>query len=88
MELVEIELHVAAVGDCYGIADCFGRIDKERFHLLGAAQIELAFGVDHPVGVVNRPVGADADQYIVGVGILFANVVDIGRGNQPDIHLL
>ncbi|MNF04681.1 hypothetical protein D3C80_2042550 [compost metagenome] len=60
---------------------------KQRRHLLPALQEQLVRPDLQPVLIIHRFAGADADQHILNLGVLFGQIVDIIGGNQLDIKL-
>ena len=56
-------------------------IRKRCDHLLGPAQVVRAFH-RHSVRRVHSRVGTDAEKYLVGVGVFFAQIVHVIRSRQ------
>ena len=61
---------------------------KRRVHLLRAAEVELVAFHPHPVGVGAELAGVDAEQHVLGLGVLAMDVVDVAGGDQRQAHLL
>ncbi len=83
---VEVEVEVAALGDGHGVADRLGVLAEERLHLLRALDVELAVGETHPRGVVHGLAGLDAEQHLVGVGVLPGQVVAVVGRHQRQVE--
>ncbi|MCL4535757.1 MAG: hypothetical protein M1370_11445 [Bacteroidetes bacterium] len=55
-------------------------------HLFGTSQVEILGLHPHPVGIVHGGVGLDAEQDLLGVGVLLADVVDVVGGDHRNAH--
>ena len=56
-------------------------------HLFRRAHIVRGVGHPHPVRIVDRLAGADAQQHVVSVRLLAFGVVDVVAGDQWHVHL-
>ena len=82
-----VERDVAALGDQQRVVAGAGHLTPERAHLGGRLEVEVA-GVElEPVGVGHRLAGLDAEQDLVGLGILFERVVQVVGGDHRDGQL-
>ena len=88
VELAELKLDVAAVGDLIGDIDGARVVAKEEVHLLAALEIELVGPVAHVLGVAQDGLGLQAEQHFVRGGVGFVEVVDVVRGHEREAGLL
>ena len=82
--VAEVEVDVAALGDLdRGVAGA-GVVLEALAHLLGRLEVELVAAVAHAVLVGEVALRLDAEQRVVGVGVLVAQVVHVvgGHGAQ------
>ena len=75
--LAEGEFQVAHIRHLGGVGHCLLVPGKERFHLLPAAQVEVPGLIAHAVLVLQELTGLDAQQYVVGLRVLLAQVVGV-----------
>ena len=80
----EAELEIAALGDLEGAAQRVGEVAEALPHLLGRLEVDLVGQVAETVRVVHRLAGLDAEQDVVGVGVLVPQVVAVVGGDQRD----
>src|SRR5581483_6323015 len=73
----EFEFDVAAFGDLQGLLDGVGMLAEEGFHLFGVFKIELLGGIAEAILIVDGRARADAEQNVVGVGVLAAQIVNV-----------
>jgi hypothetical protein len=66
---LEIELD-GTVGNGHGIVNGSGNLGEIVAHLLGGFEIELVGIENEPVGIVDGLLGLDAQQNLVGLGVL------------------
>ena len=90
--LAELELDRHAVGDLlaagHGRLSHLPRHPPERVvHLLGALQIELRRFHLHPRRVVAEPASVDAQEDVLGDGVLAVDVVAVAGGHRRDPQL-
>ena len=78
-------LQASAIFD--GVGQGFGKLGKDFPHLIGAAQVERILLHAHAVGVVHVAVRLDAQEHVVGIGILTAGVMPVVRGNQRQVEV-
>ena len=73
---------VAAFGDAQGPGKHVGRIFEHLEHLVVALDVEARALELHAVGVLNRLAGLNADHHVLGVGVVFAQIVAVVGGDQ------
>ena len=82
MPLAQLQFDVDAVGDFLRASQGVVQAGKGRVHLLGAAEIELVALHPHAVGVGAELARVDAQQDVLGLGVLAVDVVDVAGGHQ------
>ena len=87
-ELSKGKIHITAFGNQMGIMQRFFFTGKQRQHFFIAFTIITVVIKFHPVGIVDRFIGLNAQQHVLRRGILFADVVDIIRHHQTHAILL
>ena len=87
MQLAELDLQVAFLGHLQRVAHRLGDFGEAGRHLLRGSQVELLFGIPHPLRVGELGLGADADQAIVGVRVFFINVMHVVRRDELEAEL-
>ena len=91
------ELHVAAFGDPYGIAQRLWRVGEGGSHLVSGLEEELPAVVPEPLRIGQRFSSTDAEQHIVRVRVGLAKIVHVvgaderqakiaGNRRQPRVH--
>ena len=86
--VAEVQAHVAALGDL-DRRRAGARIILEALgHLLRRLEVELVAAVTHAVLVGEVALRLDAEERVVGVGILMAQVVDVVGGHRLEAGLL
>ena len=86
--LVHVDFQVAQLGHADRVLDRVLVVGEGLEHLLPALHVELV-GVElHPLGVGEFFAGLDAQQDVVGFGVLLAGVVGVVGGNQRDAQLV
>ena len=88
MPLAQLQFDVDAVGDFLGAAQGVVQAGKRGIHLLGAAQIELVALHPHAVGVGAELARVDAQQDVLGLGVLAVDVMNVAGGHQRDAQPL
>ena len=88
MEFAELNLDIALLGHFQRIAHRLRDLVKAGLHLLSRAQIKLLGGVVHPLGVGKLCLRADANQAIVGVRVVFLDVMNVVGGDELDSEFL
>ena len=86
--LAEGEFQLAAVRDALGVLHRVGIAGEQRLHLLRGAQIEVAGLIAHAVLIIHGLAGLDAQQNIVALGVLFAQIVGVVGAHQGDARLV
>ena len=84
---VHRQLQVAAFGDGQGVADRLGGIVEGGGHLLRRLDVELVHRELHVGRVAHGLAGLDAEQHLVGAGILPVQVVAVVGGHQRQLQL-
>ena len=77
-----LQAQVAALGDAQRARENLGRILEDPQHLVGILDEKLVALKLHPVGLLNRLSGLNAQHYVLRVRIVFAKVVAVVRRNQ------
>ena len=93
MAFAEIDLDVDCVGDLLtaghsGLGDIPLHVGKGGVHLSRTLQIELRGVHSHPGGVAAKPAGVDAQENVLGLGILAVDVVAVAGGHRRDAEFL
>ncbi|OPZ23142.1 MAG: hypothetical protein BWZ02_03321 [Lentisphaerae bacterium ADurb.BinA184] len=86
--VVQGQPETALFGDPQGVAEGVRTLGEERGHLVGTLEVELRAREAHPVGVAQRLAGADAQQHVVGGGVLFPQIMRVVGGDQPEAVLV
>jgi hypothetical protein len=87
METTEFEFDLATLGDTDRIEECLRDLGTEESpHLLGTLEVKLVGLNSHPLGVIERRVGLDADQQILNARILLAEIMDVVGHDQGKIQ--
>ena len=76
-ELAERQRQVGHLGDPAGVQDRVGLIGEERGHLGRRLHVEVVRVEAHPVRRVEVVAGADAQQDVVGLGLVLADVMEV-----------
>ena len=88
MVLAEGKFKVAHLRDLLGVFQCALVALEQRRHLLLAAEVEVLRLVAHPVFIVHRFAGLDAQQDVMGLGVLLPEVVGVVGTDHGDAGLL
>ncbi len=89
MPLAELQLDVDAVGDLLAAARRPLRSPGNAAYISsGAAEKELVAFHPHAVRVGAELAGVDAQQHVLGVGVLAVDVVGVAGGHQRQAHPL
>ena len=83
----EVELEVAAVGDRQRVGQRLRPGGELPRHLLRRAEVEVGGAVAQPLRVVHRHAGLDAEQDLVRIGVLLAEVMDVVTADQRQVQL-
>ena len=91
-QLAERQREVGHLGDPPGVRDRLGMVREEGRHLGRRLDVELGGLEPHPVGRVEVVAGADAEQDVVRLGLVLADVMEVvgdherqpGLGRQPE----
>ena len=86
--LAEGEVKPAAVGNTLGVLHGIGISGKQRFHLLRGAEIEILRLIAHAVFIVNGLAGLDAQQHVMALGVLPAQIMGVVGADQGNTCLL
>jgi len=87
MQLAELNLQIAFLGDLQRVLHRLGHFVEQRFHLLRRAQVKLLRHIAHPLGVTEQALRADADERIVGVRVAFLDVMHVVGCNEFQTEL-
>ena len=91
-QLAEGKGDLGHLGDAPRVADRLELVREQGRHLVGGLQVELGRVEAHPVRRVEVVAGPDAQQDVVGLGLLLADVVQVvghderqsGLGGEPE----
>ena len=86
--LAEGEVKLAPVGNALGVLHGIGIPGKQRFHLLRGAEIEIPRLIAHAIFIVNGLAGLDAQQHVMALGVLPAQIVGVVGADQGNARLL
>ena len=79
-------LHLSAISSVLAIASGYA-LPIAVGHLLGGLHVELVAGELHAARLVDRRAGADAQQQVLGLGVLAREVVDVVGRHQAQAQL-
>ena len=88
MVLAEGEFKVAHLRDLLGVFQCALAALEQLRHFLLAAEVEVLRLVAHPVLIVHRFAGLDAQQDVMGLGVLLPEIVGVIGADHGDTGLL
>ena len=93
MAFAEIDLDIDGVGDLLAAGhSCLGdlplHVGKGGVHLGRTLQIKLRGVHPHPGGIAAEPAGVDAQENVLGLGILAVDVVAVAGGHRRDAQFL
>ena len=88
LQLARLQAHVAALGHPQRVEHRLGHLAPDLPHLLERLEVELIRGVAHPVGLLHRPSGTDAEQDVVRGRVLAPEVVGVVGADERDAGLL
>ena len=86
--LAEGKFKVAHLRDLLGVFQCALVALEQRRHLCLAAEVEVLRLVAHPVFIVHRFAGLDAQQDVMGLGVLLPKIVGVIGADHGDAGLL
>ena len=83
-----IQLQVATLGNFHSITDRL-RYNLEQFrHLVRRLDIELFVGKTHPVRIIHRLAGLDAEKDLMRKSVIAGQIMAIISGNQRQTEFL
>ena len=84
-----LQTNMTAFGDIQSAGEHIRRVLKNLIHLVMALDVELGALKLHPVRVLNALAGLDANHYVLGVRIVFAEIMTVvGRDQRkPEVFL-
>ena len=88
MVLAEGKFQLAAIRDALGILHSLRVAGEQGLHFLRRAEIEVPGLIAHAIFIVHGLAGLDAQQHVVALGILTAEVVGIVGAHQRDAGLI
>ena len=87
MDGFEIEFHMAALGDLYGVFDGVVQLGKDPAHFLLGFDIHLIGFHAHAILVGQRLAGLDAHEDFLRLRVLALHIMAVVGGDKPQIHL-
>ena len=88
MVLAEGELHLAHLRDALRVGHRVRIPGEQCLHLLRGAQIEVLRFIPHPVLVVHGLACLDAQQHVVALGVLLAQIVGVVGAHHGNARLV
>ena len=88
MQLPKIDFQITFFCDSQCVGNGRGYLLEQFGHFLGTAEVELFGHVRHAFGIVEVGLGADTDQRIVRMRVLFLDVMDIVGSHHLKIEFL
>ena len=82
MQLAELDLEVAFLGDFQRVLHRVGRFVEQPLHFFGRAQVELLGHIAQAFRVAQQALCADADERVVGVRVTFLDVMNVVGSDQ------
>ena len=79
MQVAELEVNFAALGDLLRIGERLRMLFEKFLHLLGRAHVELPFGIAHARWIIHAFARLYREQDVVRRRILLAHIVDVIR---------
>ena len=86
-QLAERQGDVRHLGDPPAVEDRLGLVGEEGRHLGRGLDVELVRVEPHPVGRVEVVAGPDAEQHVVGLGLVLPDVVEVVGHDQRQAGL-
>ena len=84
--LAEFKVKIAGVGNKLSVIHSLRQICENLSHFIFALKVELIVRKTHSVLIIESGRGLDGQQHIVGLGILFAYIVNIVGGHKGHIQ--
>ena len=81
------EVQAATLGDVEGAGQDFGRIFEDAIHFVVVLDEELGAVELHAGGVVDRLAGLDAEHDVLGVSVVFAEIVAVVGGDEREAKI-
>ena len=88
MVLAEGKFQLAAIRDALGILHSLRVAGEQGLHFLRRAEVEVPGLIAHAVFIIHGLAGLDAQQHVMALGILMAEVVGIVGAHQRDAGLI
>ena len=88
MVLAEGKFQVTHLRDFLGVFQCALVAIEQLRHFLLAAEVEVLRLVAHPVFIVHRFAGLDAQQDVMGLGVPLPEIVGVIGADHGDAGLL
>ena len=85
---LEVEIDVDAVGDLLRALHGVRSPLESGVHLLGRLQVKLARAVLHPLRIAHHLAGVDAEQDLMGFGVVGTQIVRVASGDERQADLL
>ena len=83
-----VQFHVAALGDLGRVAQGLGQMAEHGLHLLAGLVVEVMGAEAHALGVVHGGLGLDAEQHLVGVGVVGVEVMAVVGGHDGQLEMV
>ena len=88
VRLAQLDLDIALVGDLHRVGDGLRAIVERCLHLLHGLEVQLRGAHAHAFLVQNGALGADAQEDVVGLGVVFRQVVAVVGGHEGEPRFL
>ena len=88
LPLAESNLHIAALGDHFGIPDRFRDIRKQLFHFFPGFYVILPAFIAHAIFILHFFLGLYAQEYIMGIYVSCVRVMHVIGRHERDSRLL
>ncbi|KAF5035124.1 hypothetical protein DSECCO2_588920 [anaerobic digester metagenome] len=88
MVVAELEREVDALGDLAGVGERLRHVGEGGGHLLGRAVVEVLGGEAHALFVVHAGGRLDAQQDVVGLGVVGVQVMAVVGGDERQLQVI
>src|SRR5580698_71649 len=82
------QFEIATVDELHGVGADVRALGEGTAHLLSRLDVELLRVELEPVGIVHASCGLDAEQNLMGTGVIRSNIVAVIGSDNRDVKLL